>query len=238
MSLEMQRERVKLLRASAAALIDETISEPCWGLAHSLLEMAEGLVRESGHPAEHFGSGGGTVCGPEDVEFMPECCAACGEWGGQHVGWCTHVEAQAAEGEPEFEVPEPAASSEQPLHHFGCCPQCHQEGRIVHIWRDQWCLCEDHMLAWRIGSNLFSGWRSLTQEQHEANRALIKRCERIEPPLCTCSSERSPAEDAAAGELLAWLDLSGLPPAPPEPPTRRLQNWRFDDPDNVDRIPF
>ena len=146
MSLEMQRERVKLLRTSAAALIDETISEPCWGLAQSLLEMAEGLVRESGHPAERFGSGGGTVYGPEEVEFMPECCAACGEWGGQHVGWCIHVEAQAAEGEP--------------------------------------------------------------------------------------------AEDAAASELLAWLDLSGLPPAPLEPPAHRRQNWRFDGPDSGEQIPF
>jgi len=249
MNLEIQRERIGLLRASAAALIDETISEPCWGLAQSLAEMAEALVRESGLPAACFGKGAhlSAELATSVAEALPECCAACGEWAGQHVNWCIHAD----HGEPASSSP--VASSEPPLHYFGCCPICHLPGQLTFIGTDNWFVCHEHMIAWCAGSGLFSGWQELTPEQHEANRALIEQCERIESPLCTCSSpasERSPfesdaprwlaeqAEDAAAGELLDWLDVSGLPAVPPEQPARRRQNWRFDDPDNVDRIPF
>lgn len=243
MNLETQCERVALLRASAAALIDETISEPCWGLAQSLLEMAESLVSEWGLPAACFGKGAhlSAEAATSMAKGLPECCAACGEWAGQHVTWCIHAD--------HMDRGEPTASSEPPLHYFGCCPQCHKAGLLTFIGSEDWFVCHEHMIAWCAGSGLFSGWQELTPEQHEANRALIRRCERIEPPLCTCS-EHSPfegdapewltrAEDGAAGDLLDWLDLSGLPPAPPaEPPARRLKNWHFDDPDSEHLIPF
>ena len=193
------RESVALLRASARALIDETISEPCWGLAHGLAELIEGLVSSSGKPAEYFGKGGGHVYGPEDVEFMPECCPACGEWAGQHESWCSH----AHEGQAE------PAEGERPLHEFGCCPVCHQAGLLTFIGPDDWFVCREHMIAWCAGSGLFSAWQELTQEQHEANRALIERCERLGQPVCTCSSERSPFES----EQPEWLTRGPAEPA-------------------------
>ena len=183
-SFRADREGVALLRASARALIDETISEPCWGLAHGLAELIERLVSSSGKPAEYFGKESGQVYGPEDVEFMPECCPACGEWAGQHESWCSHTH----EGQAE------PAEGERPLHEFGCCPVCHQAGLLTFIGPDDWFVCREHMIAWCAGSGLFSAWQELTQEQHEANRALIERCERLGQPVCTCSSERSPFE--------------------------------------------
>lgn len=57
--------------------------------------------------------------------------------------------------------------------------------------------------------------------------------------LTRCAGEaEAAAEDAALGELLTWLDLSGLPPVPPEPPAHRRQNWRFDGPEGGEHIPF
>jgi hypothetical protein len=44
------------------------------------------------------------------------------------------------------------------------------------------------------------------------------------------------AEPAASLEsLLAWLDLSGLPPVPP---ARKPTNWRFDGPEGSEQIPL
>ena len=248
MSLETQRERIGLLRASAQALIDDTITEPCWGLAQCLAELAEALVSEWGLPAVCFGKGAqvSAVLASTEGERLPACCAACGEWDGRHENWCIHAD-HTDQGEP--------ASREQPLHYWGCCPQCHLPGQLTFIGTDNWFVCQEHMIAWYVGSGLFSGWQELKPAQHEANKALIERCERIEPPLCTCSSECSPFESdvpewlaqgdadeaeavATCESLLDWLDLSGLPAVPPKPPARRQQNWRFDGPEGGEQIPF
>lgn len=56
----------------------------------------------------------------------------------------------------------------------GGCPECGSEGRLLHVGRRQYKVCHDHRLAWLIGENLFSGWRDLSPEQHEANRRQVE----------------------------------------------------------------
>lgn len=111
MSFETQRERIGLLRASAQALIDDTITEPCWGLAQSLAELAEALVSEWGLPAACFGKGAQVDAELASTEgerlFDCECCAACGEWAGKHENWCIHAD----HGEPA----EPVSSERSPF---------------------------------------------------------------------------------------------------------------------------
>ena len=76
-----------------------------------------------------------------------------------------------------------------PVHYEGCCPLCHSGGELVHVNREQFIVCRDHRLAWHIGSNLYSGWRELTEEQQAENRRFLECCEIIEIPECTCTPE-------------------------------------------------
>ncbi len=94
------RESVALLRVSVALIEDQAV-DPGWGLAHSLAELIERLVRLSGKPAEYFGKGE-----PPSLKRWGECtcCPACGEWAGQHESWCNHAHKGQAER------PEPAGA--------------------------------------------------------------------------------------------------------------------------------
>lgn len=241
---DVTREEIELLRLSADVLIRD-VADPCWGFAQRLSELAERLVRESGMSAACYGNN--RVLSEFDVVAMigmgqgePVCCPACGCWDGAHSCWCIHAHG----GELPAEQPEPVASK-YVMHYFGCCPKCHLPGVLTFIGTDDWMVCERHLIAWWIGSGLFSGWQELTFEQHEANKALIERCERIEPPHCTCSGspfegdipewpKQAVPDDSRAivDDLLAWLDLSGLPPVPPVPPARRRPG------EPGDQIPF
>lgn len=166
------QEMIASLWTAAAALVEEC-AEPCWGLAQGLSQLAEQVALEAGVEIDPSGL------------IFEYCCPGCGKYGGEHAAWCIHAFERSA-AEPEARQP---SSHDLPLHYFGCCPRCHQEGRMIHVGRVEWCICEEHKIAWWIGSNLFSGWRDLTEEEHEANRALIERCEIIEPPVCTCEQE-------------------------------------------------
>lgn len=105
----------------------------------------------------------------------------------------------------------------------GGCPECGSEGMLLHVGRRQWQVCHDHRLAWLIGENLFSGWRDLSPEQHEANRRQLESCTVIDDAtparLCLACGQSAghhatwcahAAEPAAAGPELdpeIWGDL-------------------------------
>ena len=88
--------------------------------------------------------------------------------------------------EPEQPLPP------QPVHYFGCCPVCHSKGFLYHVGRDEFMACPDHLLAWGIGSNLFSAWHDMTEAQFEENKSFLSRCEMIAPPECTCKEDAEP----------------------------------------------
>ena len=196
----------------AAEMVLADVDEPCWGIAHSLAEHVEMLVQASGlHPAcfgnEVF------YFDPARVAIMgdstPACCAACGGFGGGHAPWCIHYAERASEP--------PSAT---PAHYFGCCPVCHGEPVHLFVGFDDWFACEKHMIAWWVGSGLFSGWQDLEPEVQERNSAFIRSCEQLgEPPTCTCSEhgqDAAPAQDDdEVCELLAWLELPADFPEPP-----------------------
>ena len=53
--------------------------------------------------------------------------------------------------------------------YFGDCPKCHGSDGYLNIGRDHWFHCEEHKVAWRVGSNLFSSWREENDEIWLAN---------------------------------------------------------------------
>ena len=60
--------------------------------------------------------------------------------------------------------------------HFAGCPECPYGKAPDNIWNvreTHYAICEKHKTAWRVGSNLFSSWRSQTQEDWDDNAALL-----------------------------------------------------------------
>ena len=49
------------------------------------------------------------------------------------------------------------------------CPRCGRYTAIRNVQRSHWAYCEVHRFRWRIGSNLFSTWRSETDADWAAN---------------------------------------------------------------------
>ena len=70
----------------------------------------------------------------------------------------------------------------EPLHHFGDCPHCDKAPEYLNNGADHWMLCPDHKVTWRIGSNLFSCWRTENEQIWNANRETLEQCSVIEHP--------------------------------------------------------
>ncbi|MHC4647183.1 MAG: hypothetical protein ACYTBJ_16955 [Planctomycetota bacterium] len=68
--------------------------------------------------------------------------------------------------------------------HFGLCPECRIDGECLHVGRDEWFVCHEHKVKWFVGSNLFSGWRTMTDEEFAQNEELLKTYKAIEPLFC------------------------------------------------------
>lgn len=149
--VEATREMIADLRTAAEMLLAEP-TEPAWGVAQGLSQIAESLataaVRAGDHPLKYADS----------------------------------------------------------RYHHGGCPECGGEGNLVHVGRQQWLVCHEHRLAWLIGENLYSGWRDLKPEQHEANRQMIERYTVIEDAtpanLCLACGQ-------AAGQHERWCAHNG-----------------------------
>lgn len=99
------------------------------------------------------------------------------------------------------------AAGDQPLRYadarysHGGCPTCGSEGELVHVGREHYGVCHEHQLAWHIGANLFSGWRNLRPEQHEANAQTIQSYTVIADPV---PARLCLACGLAAGLHAAW----------------------------------
>ena len=48
---------------------------------------------------------------------------------------------------------------------FGGCPECGYRDFVLNDGREHWYVCDTHLTRWHIGSNLFSGWRNLTDAE-------------------------------------------------------------------------
>ena len=53
--------------------------------------------------------------------------------------------------------------------YWGVCPICGRNNGFISIGRDHWVVCHTHRTKWCVGSNLFSGWRELSEEDHRRN---------------------------------------------------------------------
>lgn len=114
----------------------------------------------------------------------------------------------------------------------GGCPECGSEGSLVHVYSAQWVVCHEHRLAWYIGDNLYSGWRNLQPDEHEANAQMLESYTVIDDALPTPASlclacglaagqherwcihahehlsARSPAEALPGGDAPDWLQVA------------------------------
>ncbi len=80
----------------------------------------------------------------------------------------------APERDPAVEqlLAEAAADDTEQHHYFGYCPECgplRYRDRCLNIGRAHWYYCEEHLVRWCVGANLFSGWRDETEEEQRAH---------------------------------------------------------------------
>ena len=60
------------------------------------------------------------------------------------------------------------------IQHFGACPFCHEQSYYLNLRSDHWFVCDQHKLAWCVGSNLFSSWKYETEEDWEHNQKKLE----------------------------------------------------------------
>lgn len=70
------------------------------------------------------------------------------------------------------------------IEHFGVCPRCFHTDGCLHVGRDEWFVCHNCKVKWLIGSNLFSAWREMTDEEFEKNAELLNSYAEIEAISC------------------------------------------------------
>ena len=56
----------------------------------------------------------------------------------------------------------------------GGCPKCGRTNGCLNVGRDHWFVCDEHMLRWYVGSNLFSCWHEQTEEGRQQNIETLK----------------------------------------------------------------
>ena len=78
---------------------------------------------------------------------------------------------------------------------FGGCPVCKKNDGILNIGRDHWCFCDAHKTRWLIGGNLFSGWRSETEEEWRKNQEKLACYREVEPVFGAVYKSRPTLDD-------------------------------------------
>jgi hypothetical protein len=73
---------------------------------------------------------------------------------------------------------------------FGNCPQCHKTHGGYCIGPDHWYVCHTHHTKWCIGSNLFSSWRDMSEQQLLANTHMLAGYREVTPWLPNDVKER------------------------------------------------
>jgi hypothetical protein len=64
---------------------------------------------------------------------------------------------------------------------FGTCPHCLNHDGYLNVNRVHYFKCDEHRTYWIFGDNIFSGWREETEEQWQANIALLETFREVEP---------------------------------------------------------
>ena len=64
---------------------------------------------------------------------------------------------------------------------FGGYPYCGGYDGILNIEREHWGICRRHQAKWHIGSNLFSGWRDMTEDQWLRDSYELSGYRQVEP---------------------------------------------------------
>jgi hypothetical protein len=67
------------------------------------------------------------------------------------------------------------------LSQFGECPTCHRNDGCRSIGPDHWYYCDTHRAKWCIGSNLFSCWKHMTEEDWRHNAEHLANFHEVEP---------------------------------------------------------
>jgi len=67
-----------------------------------------------------------------------------------------------AEGVLQFRQPKEES-------YWGDCPKCGSSDGYLNIGRDHWFRCDEHKVAWCVGSNPFSSWQEENDEIWLAN---------------------------------------------------------------------
>ena len=65
--------------------------------------------------------------------------------------------------------------------YFGGCPHCGKNDELMNVGREHWFVCNRHKTKWRIGSNLFSGWKDEDEAVWTRNEYRLERFMEVEP---------------------------------------------------------
>ena len=73
---------------------------------------------------------------------------------------------------------------------FGNCPQCHKTHGCYSVESDHWYVCHTHRTKWCIGSNLFSCWKDMSEQDFLVNRFMLAGYREVKPWLPDDVQER------------------------------------------------
>jgi len=95
--------------------------------------------------------------------------------------------------------------------HFGNCPECHKTHGCYSVGPDHWQVCHIHRTKWLIGSNLFSCWHDLSEQQVFANAYMLAGYREVEPWLPDDVQERQERESRENRSRKVMLASRALP---------------------------
>jgi hypothetical protein len=67
------------------------------------------------------------------------------------------------------------------LDYWGGCPLCGSNDGYLNVGAAHWFHCQEHATKWCVGENLFSGWRSESEEDWHENAKVLSNYAEVEP---------------------------------------------------------